>query len=102
MTPEERALSMVELVDRGGGYQSMRLKGQTSVLWHSADAALMQQRQRETVAAIADAIRAAEEAAALREREACAALCDEIDEADGWETSAQSCAWRIRAMGGKP
>ena len=59
MTAEQRAEAMVELVDRGNGYQSMRLRGQGGLLWHSGDAGLMEERRRETVAAIAAAIREA-------------------------------------------
>jgi hypothetical protein len=60
VTPRERAEAMVELVDGGDGYLSMRFGGQGPLLWHSGDAGLMRQRRDEMVATLALAIAEAE------------------------------------------
>lgn len=56
MSAREWAENMVELVDRGDGCQSMRLKGQSNLLWHSADKELMEIRRKEMVDTIAKGI----------------------------------------------
>lgn len=58
MSPEQQAASMIEIVDGvSPGHSSMRIKGQSNLLWHSADDQLMVDRQREMIKSLADAIR---------------------------------------------
>lgn len=69
MTPEERAESMVELVDAGNGYQSIRVGDLGPPAWHSADQSLMAERRQALVESLAGALRDAEAEATSRERQ---------------------------------